>query len=91
MLADIAALQAQIAGQTDPKVIALQSLMAGELAAAMATGTQLATVKDNDIVSTLHYANNEVHFNGQTMTVEQFISLVMRNLPAAGGPQQQVL
>ncbi|MFZ0788203.1 MAG: YdgA family protein [Chromatiaceae bacterium] len=91
MLADIAALQAQIAGQTDAKVIALKSLMAGELVAAMATATQLATVKGNDIVSTLHYANNEVHFNGQTMTVEQFISLVMRNLPAAGGAQQQVL
>ena len=90
MLADIAGLQAQIAGQTDPQVIALQSLMAGELAAAMATGTQLATVNGNDIVSTLHYANNEVHFNGQTMTVEQFISLVMRNVPAADGTQQHV-
>jgi hypothetical protein len=30
-------------------------------------------------VSELHYANNEVTFNGQKMTVEQFIGFVMES------------
>jgi hypothetical protein len=31
------------------------------------------------VVSELHYANNEVTFNGQKMTVEQFIGFVMES------------
>jgi uncharacterized protein YdgA (DUF945 family) len=40
-----------------------------------------------DIVSKLHYANNEVTFNGQKMTVEQFIGFVLGKFGAVNGAQ----
>ncbi|MNG39029.1 hypothetical protein D3C84_1269410 [compost metagenome] len=43
----------------------------------MAVGTQLAKLEDNNIVAKLHYANNQVEFNGQKMTVEEFVGFVM--------------
>mgnify|MGYP002041060254 FL=1 len=54
---------------------------------AMALSTQLAKLEGNDVVSALHYANNEVSFNGQKMTVEQFIGLVMSKLGGVGAQQ----
>ncbi|MFO2466069.1 YdgA family protein [Pseudomonas sp. 15FMM2] len=87
MISDVAALQAQMGGITDPKAIEQQSKMASELVSSMAVGTQLATVEGNDILSKLHYANNEVTFNGQKMTVEQFIGGVLGKLGAVGGAQ----
>lgn len=80
MIGDIAGLQAQVAGQTDPEAIKQQSQMAGEMVSGMAVGTQLATLVGNDIVSKLHYANQEVTFNGQKMSVEQFIGFVIGKL-----------
>ncbi|TFY88309.1 DUF945 domain-containing protein [Pseudomonas kairouanensis] len=77
MIADVSALQAQIGGLTDPKAIEQQSQMAAEMVSGLAVGTQLATLVGSDVVSKLHYANNEVTFNGQKMTVEQFIGFVM--------------
>ncbi len=77
MIADVSALQAQLGGVTDPKAIEQQSQMAAEMVSGMAVGTQLATLVGSDVVSKLHYANNEVTFNGQKMTVEQFIGFVM--------------
>ncbi|MGY2375086.1 YdgA family protein [Pseudomonas sp. SDO524_S393] len=87
MIADVAALQAQAGGVTDPKAIEQQSKMASEMVSGVAVGTQLATVVGNDVVSKLHYANNEVTFNGQKMTVEQFIGFVMAKAGAVGGAQ----
>ena len=37
----------------------------------------LAKLEGNAVVSSLHYANNEVNFNGQKMTVEQFVGFLM--------------
>ncbi|PZP02324.1 Uncharacterized conserved protein YdgA, DUF945 family [Pseudomonas sp. NFPP10] len=87
MVADIAALQAQAEGQTDAKLIAEQSAATAEMLSAMALSTQLAKLEGNDVVSALHYANNEVNFNGQKMTVEQFIGLVMSKLGGVGAQQ----
>lgn len=87
MISDIAALQAQIGGVTDPKAIEQQSQMASEMVSGMAVGTQLATLEGNDILAKLHYANNEVTFNGQKMTVEQFIGGVLGKLGAVSGAQ----
>jgi len=86
-VADIAALQAQAEGQTDAKLIAEQSAATAEMLSAMALSTQLAKLEGNDVVSALHYANNEVSFNGQKMTVEQFIGLVMSKLGGVGAQQ----
>ena len=87
MIGDIAALQAQAGGVTDPKAIEQQSQMAAEMVSGMAVGTQLATLVGNDVVSKLHYANNEVTFNGQKMTVEQFIGFVLAKAGAMSGAQ----
>jgi uncharacterized protein YdgA (DUF945 family) len=80
MIADVASVQAQFEGQTDAKAIADQGAMASDMASSMAVGAQLATLDGNNIVSRLHYANNQVDFNGQKMTVEQFVSFVMSKL-----------
>ncbi len=87
MIGDVATLQAQVSGVTDPKVLEQQSQMAAEMVSGMAVGTQLATLVGTDVVSKLHYANNEVTFNGQKMTVEQFISLVMAKVGAVSHAQ----
>ena len=87
MIADVAALQAQVSGVTDPQAIEQQSQMVSDMVSAMAVGTQLATLVGSDVVSKLHYANNEVTFNGQKMTVEQFIGFVIARVSAASGAQ----
>lgn len=87
MVSDVAALQAQVGGVTDPKAIEQQSHMAAEMVSSMAVGTQMATLVGTDVVSKLHYANNEVTFNGQKMTVEQFIGFVMSKVGAVSGAQ----
>lgn len=87
MISDVAALQAQVGGVTDPKAIEQQSQMAAEMVSGMAVGTQMATLVGTDVVSKLHYANNEVTFNGQKMTVEQFLSFVMSKAGAVSGAQ----
>jgi uncharacterized protein YdgA (DUF945 family) len=87
MIGDVAALQAQVEGVTDPKAIEQKSQMAAEMVSGMAVGTQLATLVGTDVVSQLHYANNEVTFNGQKMTVEQFISFVMAKVGAVSHAQ----
>jgi uncharacterized protein YdgA (DUF945 family) len=87
MIADVAALQAQLAGVTEPEAIEQQSQLASEMVSGVAVGTQLATLVGSDVVSKLHYVNNEVTFNGQKMTVEQFLSFVMSKVGAMGGAQ----
>ncbi len=87
MVADVAALQAQAEGMTDAKQIAEQSAATAEMLSAMAVATQLAKLDGNNVVSALHYANNEVNFNGQKMTVEQFVGFVMSKLGGAGAQQ----
>jgi len=87
MIADVAALQAQLAGVTEPEAIEQQSQLASEMVSGVAVGTQLATLVGSDVVSKLHYANNEVTFNGQKMTVEQFLTFVMSKVGAMSGAQ----
>jgi len=84
MIADLVGIQAQIDGQTDAKAIADQASATADMASAMAVGSQLATLDGNNIVTKLHYAANQVEFNGQKMTVEQFIGFVMSKLGGAG-------
>ncbi|WP_053149065.1 YdgA family protein [Pseudomonas sp. P97.38] len=80
MLADLITVQAQMEGQTDAKMIADQAAATSDMFSAMAVGTQLATLDGNDVVTKLHYANNQVDFNGQKMTVEQFTAFVMNQI-----------
>jgi uncharacterized protein YdgA (DUF945 family) len=77
MLVDLLSVQSQIDGQTDAKLIADQATATADMFGSMAIGTQLAKLDGNNIVSKLHYANNQVEFNGQKMTVEEFVGFVM--------------
>lgn len=85
MISDIATLQAELQGQTDTQAITQQASMMSEMASGMALSTQLARLEGTDIVSSLNYANGQVDFNGQKMTVEAFISLIMSKLGGAQG------
>ncbi|MBK5415184.1 YdgA family protein [Pseudomonas sp. TH31] len=84
MLVDLLSLQAQADGQTDAKVIVDQATATSDMFASMAIGTQLAKLDGTNVVSKLHYANNQVEFNGQKMTVEEFVGFVMGKLGGAG-------
>ncbi|MBK5353178.1 YdgA family protein [Pseudomonas sp. TH41] len=77
MLVDLLSVQSQIAGQTDAKVIADQATATADMFSSMAVGSQLAKLDGNNVVTKLHYANNQVEFNGQKMTVEEFVSFLM--------------
>ncbi|WP_415766113.1 YdgA family protein [Pseudomonas sp. ZB1P45] len=77
MLVDLLSVQSQINGQTDAKLIADQATATADMFGSMAVGTQLAKLDGNNIVSKLHYASNQVEFNGQKMTVEEFVGFVM--------------
>ncbi|SED50201.1 MULTISPECIES: YdgA family protein [Pseudomonas] len=80
MLVDLLSVQGQIDGQTDAKVIADQATATADMFGAMAVGTQFAKLDGNNIVTKLHYANKQVEFNGQKMTVEEFVGFVMSKL-----------
>ncbi|MBC3365523.1 YdgA family protein [Pseudomonas sp. SWRI154] len=80
MLVDLLTVQAQMEGQTDAKLIADQATATSDMFSAMAIGSELAKLEGNDVVTNLHYANNQVDFNGQKMTVEQFSAFVMSKL-----------
>jgi uncharacterized protein YdgA (DUF945 family) len=80
MLVDLLTVQSEIDGQTDVKLVADQATATADMFSSMAVGTQLAKLEGNDIVTQLHYANNQVEFNGQKMTVEQFVGFVMSKL-----------
>ncbi|MFJ4142058.1 YdgA family protein [Pseudomonas sp. NPDC089734] len=82
MISDIATLQAGLEGQTDTQAIANQASAASDMLSAMAEMLQLAKVEGNDIVSNLHYANGMVDFNGQKMTLQQFMINIMGKVGA---------
>ncbi|MBU2155014.1 MAG: YdgA family protein, partial [Gammaproteobacteria bacterium] len=48
-----------------------------EMASGMALASELAVLQGEDISSSLHYANDQVTFNGKQMTVDQFVALAM--------------
>jgi uncharacterized protein YdgA (DUF945 family) len=87
MLVDVLTVQSQIDGQTDAKLIADQATATADMFSSMAVGSQLAKLDGNNIVTNLHYANNQVDFNGQKMTVEEFAGFVMSKFADAGAPE----
>ncbi|MFJ4064734.1 YdgA family protein [Pseudomonas sp. NPDC089996] len=82
MIGDLATLQALLEGQTDAQAIAAQSSQAGEMVGMMALQSGMATVQGNDVVSSLHYADGMVDFNGKKMTVEEFAMLLAAHFAA---------
>ncbi|BCX65554.1 MULTISPECIES: YdgA family protein [Pseudomonas] len=87
MIIDVLTVQSQIDGQTDAKLIADQASATADMFSSMAVGSQLAKLEGNNIVSKLHYANNQVEFNGQKMTVEEFVGFLMSKFGGTGEVQ----
>ncbi|MGJ7515274.1 YdgA family protein [Pseudomonas baetica] len=87
MIVDVLTVQSQIDGQTDAKLIADQATATADMFSSMAVGSQLAKLDGNNVVSKLHYANNQVDFNGQKMTVEEFVGFLMSKFGGAGEVQ----
>ncbi|NBB10731.1 YdgA family protein [Pseudomonas sp. SLFW] len=77
MIRDLASLQAQSAGLTDPAAIAQQAQGAAETVGGMAIMLQVGKVEGDNIVSNLHYADDVVDFNGEKMTAQQFAAAMM--------------
>ena len=86
MIADLSAVQAQLAGQTDPQTIEKMASANSEMAGVMAVQTGLAKVDGNNILASLNYAAGEVDFNGQKMTLEDFINVMVTRFGA--GPDR---
>lgn len=82
MLVDLFSVQSQIDGQTDAKLIADQATATADMFGSMAVGSEFAKLDGNNVVTKLHYANNLVEFNGQKMTVEEFVGFIMSKISA---------
>ena len=74
MIADLAGVQAQLAGQSDPQTLAQVGTMTSDMVSNIAVGTGLAKVEGTNILATLNYAAGQVDFNGQKMSLEDFIT-----------------
>lgn len=85
MIGDVVSAQAAISGQTDQEAIAGQAQMMTEMASGMLLATELATLQGDDIVSSLHYVNDQVDFNGKKMTVEEFVGMALAMGGGLGG------
>ncbi|WP_068827278.1 YdgA family protein [Pseudomonas sp. BMS12] len=85
MIGDVIGLQAAIAGETDQDAIAQQASMMTEMASGMAQASELARVDGDNIVTSLHYADDKVDFNGKQMTVEEFVAMAFATGAGLGG------
>ncbi|MEN0105348.1 MAG: DUF945 family protein, partial [Pseudomonas sp.] len=91
VIGDGVRVQAAIAGETDQKAIDDQAAMFTEMGSGMALATEMVALKGDKLESSLHYANNEVTFNDQKMSVDEFVMLVMSKaggLGAGAGDEQ---
>ncbi|MBF7144124.1 MULTISPECIES: YdgA family protein [Pseudomonas] len=76
-LRDLATVQGQLGGPTDPAALAKNAEGAANLAVTLATLQGLAKLEGEALVSSLHYENGMVDFNGQKLTLEQFAQFLM--------------
>ncbi|PVZ15349.1 MULTISPECIES: YdgA family protein [unclassified Pseudomonas] len=74
---DIVTLQGQLTGQTDAAALARNAEGTANMLAGVAAMQGVARVDGNDIRSDLHFEKGMVDFNGQKMTLEQFVNFVM--------------
>jgi uncharacterized protein YdgA (DUF945 family) len=85
MISDVIGLQATIGGETDKEAVAQQASMMTEMASGMALSTELAKLEGDNIVTSLHYANDKVDFNGKQMSVEEFVAMAFASGAGLGG------
>ncbi len=86
MVGDLAALRAKLEGLDAEQV--RQASASGEMVGMIAAQSQLATVKGDDVLVQLKYADGQVDFNGQKMTADQFAALVQQRTAGITGAAQ---
>lgn len=86
MIGDLAALRARLEGLDAEQV--RQASASGEMVGMIAAQSQLAAIKGDDILVQLGYADGQVDFNGQKMTVDQFAALVQQRTAGFTGAAQ---
>lgn len=86
MIKDLSIMQAKITygDQLDAKTMEEQGNAAADMLAGMATALQVAKVEGDNIVANLHYTADMVDFNGQKMTVDQFVNLATSKVGQLG-------
>lgn len=85
MIGDVVGLQATLGGETDKEAVAQQASMMSEMASGMALSTELAKLEGDNIVATLHYADDKVDFNGKQMSVDEFVAMAFATGAGLGG------
>ena len=86
MIGDLAALRARLEGLDAEQV--RQASASGEMVGMIAAQSQMATIKGDDILVQLGYADGQVDFNGQKMSVDQFAALVKQRTAGFSGAAQ---
>ncbi|MGY4535328.1 uncharacterized protein YdgA (DUF945 family) [Pseudomonas sp. TE3786] len=85
VIGDGVRVQAALTGETDEKAVDEQANMFTEMGSGMALATEMVALKGDKLETSLHYANNEVVFNDQKMSVEEFVMQVMSKAGGLGG------
>jgi uncharacterized protein YdgA (DUF945 family) len=84
---DIAGLVAQNnprGGQLDPVALQQEADAATELFSGMALNAGWSRLEGGRLLSSLHYANDQVTFNGREMSVQEFIGFAFGSVQNAG-------
>jgi uncharacterized protein YdgA (DUF945 family) len=87
LVRDIAGLVAQNNrrdGQLDPAALQQEADAATELFSGMALNTGWSRLEGERLVSSLHYANDKVTFNGRDMSVQEFVGFAFGSAHNAG-------
>lgn len=86
LIGDLATLQARLSDDSnEPAVLAQQSAAANELFSGVALNSGWAQLQGSTLTSSLNYANDRVNFNGQDMSVEEFMEFVMGSIGGMAG------
>ncbi len=87
LVRDIAGLVAQNEsrdGQLDPAALQQETEAATELFSGMALNTGWSRLEGERLVSSLHYADNRVTFNGREMSVQEFVGFAFGSVQNVG-------
>lgn len=84
LLLDLTTLQTELDGAQDAESVKTQATMLSSAYGRMLLSTGLFKEEGENLVSNLDYAERQVDLNGQKISLEQFVMLLMANL---GGPR----
>ncbi|WP_421683023.1 YdgA family protein [Stutzerimonas urumqiensis] len=83
-IASMVALRQQQDGQPDLAELQLESEATTSLLSAMAVDAGWSRLEGERLVSSLHYADDQVNFNGQAMSVPEFMGFAFGSVQNAG-------